>query len=91
MRDKDPRDMMSTSYRAPRDLIQRAKAKAGAEGLTVTELMTDLLEGYVRNVYILPTRIFPSPAELHASSRVAARRELDKKRELSADQPALDE
>ena len=81
MRDKDPREMQSTSFRAPRELIQRSKAKAKAEGVSITELMTDLLEGYVRNVYILPTRVFPSPAELHATSRVAARRELDERRE----------
>lgn len=58
-----PKEMMSTSFRIEPHIWEAAREQARKDGVRVTEMVSDLVEGYVLGAYILPKRVFPAPAE----------------------------
>lgn len=56
-------NQMTTSFRVDRSVWDDARARAKREGVSLTDLMMTLVEGYVRGAYVLPRREFPRPQD----------------------------
>lgn len=68
-RDRNPEQPTTRSFRVSARAWNEARKRAVAEGVTMSAAIADLVEGYGRGVYNLPTRRivrdYPENAEMH--------------------------
>lgn len=55
-RPKNPENPVTRSFRVSEAAWEKAKVRAQSEGTTMSAATGDLVEGYARGVYELPTR-----------------------------------